>query len=95
MVVLVEDAFALAFAGLIPLSEALELTSHYHNETEYTVWSNIATNLGICCDLFDGTESAPLLSKVQPTPLPTTGCPFRPPSSIGLGIDFLAFFSLS
>jgi len=60
---LVEDAFALAFAGLIPLSEALELTSHYHNETEYTVWSNIATNLGICCDLFDGTESAPLLSK--------------------------------
>lgn len=60
---LVEDVFALAFAGHVPLSQGLELISNFQDETDYTVWSNLATNLGTFCDLLDGTESAPLLSK--------------------------------
>jgi len=60
---LVEDVFALAFSGMLPLSQALELASHYQNEDDYTVWFNLQGNLGTCVDLFDGTECEPLLNK--------------------------------
>ncbi|PRP78523.1 hypothetical protein PROFUN_13580 [Planoprotostelium fungivorum] len=39
------DAFALSVAGLAPLSEALNLARAYVNETEYTVWADLAGNL--------------------------------------------------
>jgi len=39
------DAFALSVAGLVPLSDALNLARAYTNETEYTVWADLAGNL--------------------------------------------------
>ena len=43
---LVGDAFALATAGLSPISSALALIQGFQSETDYTVWSNITSGLG-------------------------------------------------
>lgn len=39
------DAYALARAGLIPVLRFLSLAQAYSNETEYTVWNDLAINL--------------------------------------------------
>jgi len=39
------DAFALARAGFLPASQALTLASTYSDESDYTVWADLATNL--------------------------------------------------
>ena len=43
---LVGDAFALATAGLTPLTAVLEFLLGFTEETDYTVWSKIAAGLG-------------------------------------------------
>jgi len=40
------DAFALAKAGLLPTSQALDIALALRNEVDYTVWSSLSTNLG-------------------------------------------------
>ena len=41
----IRDLFALAEAGIISTTEALEFVSSYKNETNYTVWVELATGL--------------------------------------------------
>ncbi|RJQ37133.1 M1 family peptidase [Candidatus Parcubacteria bacterium] len=43
---LVRDAFALAEAAELPSAEALKLAQSYVGETDYTVWTEIASGLG-------------------------------------------------
>ena len=43
---LVRDAFALAEAGELRTTEALELAQSYSNETDYTVWLEVASGIG-------------------------------------------------
>jgi len=57
------DAFALARAGSIPLSQALALAQNFVNEADFTVWTDLSANLGDIATLLDGTEAAPLLDK--------------------------------
>jgi puromycin-sensitive aminopeptidase len=39
------DAFALARAGLLPTTRVLALVEAYRNESNYTVWADLSTNL--------------------------------------------------
>ena len=39
------DAFALTRAGLLSSTQVLELAEAYKNETDYTVWADLSTNL--------------------------------------------------
>ena len=39
------DAYALSKAGLLPVTQFLELAGAYENETDASVWSDLATNL--------------------------------------------------
>ena len=39
------DAFALSRAGLLPVTRFLALAESYHDETDASVWSDLATNL--------------------------------------------------
>ena len=48
------DAFAMARAGYIETPRALALASAYRQETDYTVWSDLSKNLGICDSLLCG-----------------------------------------
>jgi aminopeptidase N len=43
---LVGDAFALATAGLTPVVDVLQFLLGFVDETDYTVWSSIASGLG-------------------------------------------------
>lgn len=42
---LVRDAFALSESGNLPTTQALEFAKAYENETDYTVWVNLASGL--------------------------------------------------
>lgn len=42
---ILNDAFALSRAGLIPLPQVLTLAAAYQNEQEYSVWTDLAENL--------------------------------------------------
>lgn len=42
------DAFALARAGYMPITQALELAEGYRYETDYAVWADICGNLMAC-----------------------------------------------
>lgn len=44
-VAIIRDVFALAESGQLPTREALKAVSYYKNETDFTVWSEIAENL--------------------------------------------------
>ncbi|HEV7423827.1 MAG TPA: M1 family metallopeptidase, partial [Candidatus Paceibacterota bacterium] len=43
---IIRDLFALAEAGIVPTTDALEFLSVYKNEDNYAVWVEIATGLG-------------------------------------------------
>eukprot|EP00897_Mesotaenium_endlicherianum_P006584 jgi/Mesen1/5954/ME000301S05083 len=58
------DAFALAKAGVLRTSQALELATAFANETEYTVWSQLSADLGALESLLSATEHLPLLEAV-------------------------------
>eukprot|EP00897_Mesotaenium_endlicherianum_P006583 jgi/Mesen1/5953/ME000301S05088 len=58
------DAFALAKAGVLRTSQALELATAFANETEYTVWSQLSADLGELESLLSVTEHLPLLEAV-------------------------------
>lgn len=60
---LVRDLFALAEAGEIPTTLALEFLDAYKNENNYTVWSEIASGLGRLGDLLAKTKSDEYLNK--------------------------------
>jgi aminopeptidase N len=53
---IVNDSFSLAQAGLIKLTQALDLVQHFSDEEDYTVWSNISENLNIVSALFGQEE---------------------------------------
>jgi len=57
------DAFALAISGDLPLTDYLQLLSHYQNETNDTVWTDILTNLSSIRKLFGDSPSKPYLDK--------------------------------
>jgi len=57
------DAFALAKSGAIPLTQALALVQNYVNETEYTTWSDLSSNLDAVSSLLAGTEAEAYLRK--------------------------------
>jgi len=57
------DAFALARSGAIPLAQVLELIENYIDETDYSVWSDLSTNLAEISTLLDGTEAMKSLDK--------------------------------
>ncbi|OXA63021.1 Aminopeptidase N [Folsomia candida] len=42
---LIDDYFKSAFAGYVPIEEALELTKYLENEAENTVWTTVFNNL--------------------------------------------------
>lgn len=42
---LIRDAFAASEAGLLNVTDALTLAKHYENETDYTVWVELASGL--------------------------------------------------
>ncbi len=60
---LVRDLFALAEAGEISTTLALEFLDAYKNENNYTVWSEIASGLGRLGDLLAKTKSEEFLNK--------------------------------
>jgi hypothetical protein len=53
------DAFALAKAGYIQLSQALTLAKSFTNETDYTVWSELSANLSYVASVFEGEDFFP------------------------------------
>jgi puromycin-sensitive aminopeptidase len=53
------DAFALAKAGYIQLSQALTLAKSFTNETDYTVWSDLSANLSYVASVFEGEDFFP------------------------------------
>jgi aminopeptidase N len=57
------DAFALAKAGLIPLSQALALAQQFTNEEKYPVWADLSANLGEVQAIFSAEQSYPSLQK--------------------------------
>jgi len=59
---IVRDLFALAEAGTIPTTNALEFLSAYKNENNYTVWLEIATGLNKIAQLLAHT---PLQDKLN------------------------------
>ncbi|CAD5123517.1 DgyrCDS11856 [Dimorphilus gyrociliatus] len=50
------DAFALARAGAISTVDALKIASAYQNETNYTVWNDLSTNLSSVSLLLQYTD---------------------------------------
>ncbi|CAI5975967.1 unnamed protein product [Closterium sp. NIES-65] len=60
----VMDAFALAKAGIIKTSQALQLAWAFKNETEYTVWAQIAGDIGELEILIGALQQKPLLEAV-------------------------------
>lgn len=54
---IIRDLFALAEAGTIPTTDALEFLSSYINETNYTVWLEIAMGLGRLEQLLAKTDN--------------------------------------
>eukprot|EP00850_Spirogloea_muscicola_P007713 SM000039S14543 [mRNA] locus=s39:838687:844494:+ [translate_table: standard] len=58
------DAYALAKAGVLPTSQALELTTAYINETDYTVWSQLSADFGELDSLLSAQECHPLLEEL-------------------------------
>lgn len=46
------DAFALARAGYIAITQALELAASYGDETDYAVWADLCGNLAACGSLW-------------------------------------------
>jgi puromycin-sensitive aminopeptidase len=53
---IIKDAFALADAGEIKISRALELAKDYKTETEYVVWEEIISSLDEISQLVYGTK---------------------------------------
>ncbi|MFH0852841.1 MAG: M1 family metallopeptidase, partial [bacterium] len=51
----IRDSYALAEAGIVPITQALRLTAKYHNELDYTVWSLISGNIRQMSSLLYGT----------------------------------------
>lgn len=43
---LINDAFALAESGRLPTAEALALARHYRDEADYSVWADLAGDIG-------------------------------------------------
>jgi len=58
---LVNDVFALAFSGTVPLSEALDLASRYEEETDPGVWGILIDNLSKVSKLYK--SEVPQLNK--------------------------------
>ncbi|CAI5476698.1 unnamed protein product [Closterium sp. Yama58-4] len=58
------DAFALAKAGIIKTSQSLQLAWAFKNETEYTVWAQIAGDIGELEILIGALQQKPLLEAV-------------------------------
>ncbi len=56
---LLRDAFALAEAGELPTTQALELSKAYINEDDYTVWVNLASGLSEVKGLIYGQKCYP------------------------------------
>ena len=61
---LVRDAFALAEAGELPTNQALNLITAYENETDYTVWVELATGLLIVKNLIYKEKHYPEFEKL-------------------------------
>eukprot|EP00270_Netrium_digitus_P002182 TRINITY_DN1241_c0_g2_i1.p1 TRINITY_DN1241_c0_g2~~TRINITY_DN1241_c0_g2_i1.p1 ORF type:complete len:933 (-),score=267.52 TRINITY_DN1241_c0_g2_i1:149-2803(-) len=61
---LLMDAFALAKSGILPTSNALQLVSAYREETEFTVWTQISSDLGDVRRLLLGTPALEQLDAV-------------------------------
>eukprot|EP00245_Coleochaete_scutata_P004190 TRINITY_DN1646_c0_g1_i1.p1 TRINITY_DN1646_c0_g1~~TRINITY_DN1646_c0_g1_i1.p1 ORF type:complete len:694 (+),score=142.25 TRINITY_DN1646_c0_g1_i1:286-2082(+) len=61
---ILSDAFALAKAGLLPTSLALELSMAFVNETDYTVWSELSSNIAELDTIFSSSEHYPLFTAV-------------------------------
>eukprot|EP01119_Soliformovum_irregulare_P006321 TRINITY_DN181_c0_g2_i1.p1 TRINITY_DN181_c0_g2~~TRINITY_DN181_c0_g2_i1.p1 ORF type:complete len:891 (-),score=308.06 TRINITY_DN181_c0_g2_i1:1031-3703(-) len=57
------DAFALAKACLIRSVDALTLAQAYHNETDSTVWADLAISLGAMGNVWDTEPEYPLFQK--------------------------------
>ena len=60
---LVRDAFALAEAGELPTTSALELMKAYENETDYTVWIELLSGLSALRNLLYGQDYYLLFEK--------------------------------
>ncbi|GJP41930.1 hypothetical protein CLOM_g1545 [Closterium sp. NIES-68] len=58
------DAFALAKAGIIKTSQALQLAWAFKNETEYTVWAQMAGDINELEVLIGALQQKPLLEAV-------------------------------
>eukprot|EP01129_Flabellula_baltica_P009755 TRINITY_DN4040_c0_g1_i2.p1 TRINITY_DN4040_c0_g1~~TRINITY_DN4040_c0_g1_i2.p1 ORF type:complete len:857 (-),score=233.95 TRINITY_DN4040_c0_g1_i2:36-2606(-) len=56
---IVNDSFALAKAGLIPLDQALSLVANFENEEDYTVWGDISSNLNYVSAIFSSQDFHP------------------------------------
>jgi len=56
------DVFALAKAGLLPTSQFLDVAAALEGETDYTVWNNLAGNVGALQNLWAKEPVAPQLS---------------------------------
>jgi puromycin-sensitive aminopeptidase len=60
----IRDLFALAEAGIVPTTDALEFLSAYKNESDYTVWVEIASGLARLEQLLAKTQSRENLNKI-------------------------------
>ncbi len=61
---IIRDLFALAEAGIVPTTDALEFLSAYENEDNYTVLVEIATGLSKLSKILFKTQLQPKLDKV-------------------------------
>lgn len=57
-----DDLFALAKTGQASTVDALRLTEAYVNESDYTVWLSLSTNIDSVCTLLDYSEHSSLMS---------------------------------
>lgn len=60
----IRDLFALAEAGNIPTTDALEFISAYRDESDYTVWVELASGLGRLEQLLAKTKLAKKLNEI-------------------------------
>ncbi|OGI85792.1 hypothetical protein A3A01_00660 [Candidatus Nomurabacteria bacterium RIFCSPLOWO2_01_FULL_39_17] len=60
---IIRDLFALAEAGIVPTTNALEFLSAYKKEDNYTVWVEIASSIGRLEQLIAKTSSKQKLNK--------------------------------
>jgi len=60
---LIDDIFALALSGSIPLHRALELIQNFSEESNTHIWKNIIDNMNEVVNLFQDTEVSPFLSR--------------------------------